>query len=89
MTGWSVVTYKSPAQPAAKANWSSSCWMFHQPCCKLTSVCCICRATSRAWVRRLVYHYETPEQAEKDIADWAELDIIVLRLRPTTVIKVM
>lgn len=42
-----------------------------------------------AWVKRLVYRYETPEQAEKDIADWAELDIIVLRLRPATVIKVM
>lgn len=42
-----------------------------------------------AWVRRLTYHYEAPEQAEKDIADWADLDIIVLRLKPKVVLKVI
>jgi len=42
-----------------------------------------------AWVRKLVYRYEAPEQAEKDIADWADLDIIVLRLKPKVVLKVM
>lgn len=41
------------------------------------------------WVRKLTYRYETPEQAEKDIADWAGLDIIVLRLKPTVALKVM
>ena len=41
------------------------------------------------WVRKMVYRYETPEQAEKDIADWTELDIIVLRLKPRMVLKVM
>ncbi len=41
-----------------------------------------------AWVRRLTHHYEPPEQAEKDIAAWADLDIILLRLRPRTAIKV-
>jgi general stress protein 26 len=42
-----------------------------------------------AWVRRLTYRYEAPEQAEKDIADWADLDIIVLRLRANVVLKVL
>jgi general stress protein 26 len=42
-----------------------------------------------AWVRKMTYRYEAPEQAEKDIADWAELDIIVLRLKPEVVLKVM
>jgi len=42
-----------------------------------------------AWVRQLTYRYEAPEQAEKDIAAWAELDIIVLRLKPKGVLKVM
>ena len=42
-----------------------------------------------AWVRQLTYRYEAPEQAEKDIAAWAELDIIVLRLKPKVVLKVM
>jgi len=41
------------------------------------------------WVRKLTYRYEAPEQAEKDIADWADLDIIVLRLKPKVVSKVM
>ncbi len=40
------------------------------------------------WVRRLTHRYEAPEQAEKDIAAWADLDIIVLRLKPRRVIKV-
>jgi PPOX class probable F420-dependent enzyme len=41
------------------------------------------------WVKKLTYRYETPEQAEKDIADWVDLDIVVLRLKPTAVLKVM
>jgi len=40
------------------------------------------------WVRRLTYRYEEPAQAEQDIAAWADLDIIVLRLKPRKVIKV-
>jgi PPOX class probable F420-dependent enzyme len=40
------------------------------------------------WVRKLCYHYETPEKAEADIADWRDLDIILLRFIPQTVIKV-
>jgi predicted pyridoxine 5'-phosphate oxidase superfamily flavin-nucleotide-binding protein len=41
------------------------------------------------WVRKLTCRYEPPEQAEKDIAAWADLDIVVLRLKPKTVLKVM
>ena len=41
------------------------------------------------WVRKMTYRYEAPEQAEKDVADWADLDIIVLRLKPRLVLKVM
>jgi predicted pyridoxine 5'-phosphate oxidase superfamily flavin-nucleotide-binding protein len=41
------------------------------------------------WVKKMTYRYEASEQAEKDIADWAELDIIVLRLKPKVVLKVM
>jgi predicted pyridoxine 5'-phosphate oxidase superfamily flavin-nucleotide-binding protein len=40
------------------------------------------------WVRKLCYQYEPPEQAEKDIAAWADLDIQVIRFRPEKVIKV-
>lgn len=40
------------------------------------------------WVKTLCYHYETPEQAAKDVADWADLDIIAIRLKPKRVIKV-
>ena len=41
-----------------------------------------------AWTAKLTRHYETPEKAEQDIADWADLDIIVLRMTPMRVIKV-
>jgi hypothetical protein len=41
-----------------------------------------------AWVKKVTYHYEEPEKAAHDVADWADLDIIVLRLKPRRVIKV-
>ncbi len=40
------------------------------------------------WMKALTRHYEEPEQAEKDIASWSDLDMIVLRLKPRRVIKV-
>ncbi len=40
-----------------------------------------------AWVKKLTYHYEEPEKAAHDVADWADLDIILLRLKPVKVIK--
>ncbi len=40
------------------------------------------------WVKALIYRYETGEQAEKDARDWADLDIIVVRLKPKKVLKV-
>jgi PPOX class probable F420-dependent enzyme len=41
-----------------------------------------------AWVKKLTYHYEDTERAEQDIAAWADLDIILIRLKPKKVIKV-
>jgi hypothetical protein len=40
------------------------------------------------WTKRITFHYEPPEQAAKDVADWTDLDIIVMRLKPRRVIKV-
>lgn len=40
------------------------------------------------WLRKVTYRYEDPEQAAKDVAAWAELDMITLRLTPRRVIKV-
>jgi PPOX class probable F420-dependent enzyme len=40
------------------------------------------------WVKKVTYHYEEPEKAAQDVAAWADLDIIVLRLKPRRVIKV-
>ncbi len=42
----------------------------------------------RAWMKKLTYHYESGEKAEKDIADWTPLDMIVLRFTPKSVFKV-
>lgn len=41
-----------------------------------------------AWMKKLIDRYESPEQAAKDVVEWTPLDIIVLRFRPTQVIKV-
>ena len=51
-----------------------------------------CRAeedTGRRWLRLITHRYRAPKDAEKDIAQWStELDIMVLRLVVTKVIKV-
>jgi PPOX class probable F420-dependent enzyme len=40
------------------------------------------------WMKKLIYQYEEGAQAEKDARDWADLDMIVIRLRPKVVLKV-
>jgi PPOX class probable F420-dependent enzyme len=40
------------------------------------------------WLRRMTERYETHEEAEKDLADWAGMDIVVLRLNVERVAKV-
>ncbi|MBI5667236.1 MAG: pyridoxamine 5'-phosphate oxidase family protein [Chloroflexi bacterium] len=42
----------------------------------------------RAWMKKLTYRYESGDKAEKDIADWTPLDMIVLRLTARSVVKV-
>lgn len=45
--------------------------------------------TDLEWLKKMTRHYEEGEEAEKDIAAWSELDMIVLRLKVRTVIKVI
>lgn len=40
------------------------------------------------WMKRVTYHYEEPEQAAADIEAWSELDMIVLRMTPQSIVKV-
>ena len=44
--------------------------------------------TDHRWTRQLTYRYEEPEQAEKDIAAWIPLGMIVIRLKPEKILKV-
>lgn len=39
------------------------------------------------WMKRLIYRYESGEQAEKDVAEWEPLDIILIRLKVEKVFK--
>ncbi len=43
----------------------------------------------RAWLKKITYHYEQGEEAERDIAAWSKLDMIVIRLMPRTVSRVI
>jgi nitroimidazol reductase NimA-like FMN-containing flavoprotein (pyridoxamine 5'-phosphate oxidase superfamily) len=43
----------------------------------------------RYWTRTLTYRYEEEAQAARDVAAWAVLDMVILRLRARRVIKVM
>jgi hypothetical protein len=40
------------------------------------------------WMKKLIYRYESGEQADKDAKDWADLDIIVIRMKVEKVLKV-
>lgn len=40
------------------------------------------------WMKQVTRRYESGEQAEKDIAEWSSLDMIIVRLKPTKVLKV-
>ena len=40
------------------------------------------------WMRALTNRYESGPQAEKDIADWDKLDMIIVRMKPKSVAKV-
>jgi predicted pyridoxine 5'-phosphate oxidase superfamily flavin-nucleotide-binding protein len=39
------------------------------------------------WLEQMTYHYETPEQAAKDLAEWASLDMVIIRMKPEKTIK--
>jgi PPOX class probable F420-dependent enzyme len=41
-----------------------------------------------AWMKTLTRYYEDAEQAEKDIAAWSDLDMIVIRLKLKRAVKV-
>ena len=40
------------------------------------------------WMNKLIYRYESGEQADKDAKEWADLDIIVIRMKVERVLKV-
>lgn len=42
----------------------------------------------KSWTKKITYHYEPDERADKWLADWEDLDFVILRLRPVRVIKV-
>lgn len=44
--------------------------------------------TDHQWTARMCYRYEEPEKAARDVKDWADLDIVVLRLKVKSVSKV-
>jgi PPOX class probable F420-dependent enzyme len=44
--------------------------------------------TDHYWTNRLTHHYESPEEAEKLIEEWKDLDMVYMRLKPSAVLKV-
>lgn len=40
------------------------------------------------WMKQVTRRYEFGDQAEKDIAEWSKLDMIIIRLTPMMVLKV-
>lgn len=39
------------------------------------------------WLEKMAYHYESPEEAAKDLASWTGLDMVLLRMKPEKIIK--
>lgn len=44
--------------------------------------------TDHEWTKRMTRRYELPERAARDIAEWSALDMVIMRLAITKVIKV-
>lgn len=42
--------------------------------------------TDNAMTNRITRHYEEPAVAEKNIAEWANLDMVILRMTPKSVV---
>ncbi len=40
------------------------------------------------WMKKVTRRYESGDQAEKDIAEWSSLDMMIIRLKPAKVLKV-
>lgn len=40
------------------------------------------------WTNRMTYHYEPKEVADKHVEEWKDLDMVVIHLTPTSVLKV-
>ena len=40
------------------------------------------------WLTKMTHHYESPEEAAKDLAEWANMDIVVIRMKVEKVSKV-
>lgn len=45
--------------------------------------------TNNEWTNKLTYHYESKEEADKHVVEWADLDMLVLRLKPVSVLNVL
>ena len=39
------------------------------------------------WLEKMTYHYEPPEQAAKDLKDWADVELGLVRMKPERATK--
>ena len=39
------------------------------------------------WLEQMTYHYETPEEAAKNLAAWRSLDMVLIRMKPDKTLK--
>lgn len=40
-----------------------------------------------SWLESMTYHYESAEEAAKDLAEWATWDMALIRMKPDKIIK--
>lgn len=45
--------------------------------------------SDHSFLKRVTHRYETPEQAEKDLAEWIKTECVVMRFKIEKVIRVM
>lgn len=39
------------------------------------------------WLEKMAYHYESAEDAKKDLDSWTTLDMVLIRMKPERIIK--
>jgi general stress protein 26 len=88
VTGWSETRKVKYLQANPKGSVSIGGDMNDGGGCLIKGEFVIEPDVDHTWLNKLTRHYEDAETAAKHIQEWADLDIVIMRLKPHSVHKI-